>query len=92
MMRLHSIEIHNVRGVEHLRVDELPETGVVVIHGENEAGKSTVARLLKEQGWTVVDADQLARDIVEPGEPALTELAEAFGADQNHTTKLQNLS
>ncbi|MFR9855642.1 AAA family ATPase [Corynebacterium striatum] len=42
MMRLHSIEIHNVRGVEHLRVDELPETGVVVIHGENEAGKSTI--------------------------------------------------
>ncbi len=45
------------------------------------SGKSTVARLLKEQGWTVVDADQIARDIVEPGEPALTELAEAFGAD-----------
>ncbi|MFS0143352.1 AAA family ATPase [Corynebacterium striatum] len=46
MMRLHSIEIHNVRGVEHLRVDELPETGVVVIHGENEAGKSTIVEAI----------------------------------------------
>ncbi|HAT6522081.1 AAA family ATPase [Corynebacterium striatum] len=46
MMRLHSIEIHNVRGVDHLRVDELPETGVVVIHGENEAGKSTIVEAI----------------------------------------------
>ena len=46
MMRLHSIEIHNVRGVEQLRVDELPETGVVVIHGENEAGKSTIVEAI----------------------------------------------
>lgn len=46
MMRLHSIEFHNVRGVEHLRVDELPETGVVVIHGENEAGKSTIVEAI----------------------------------------------
>lgn len=45
------------------------------------SGKSTVARLLAERGWSVVDADQIAREIVEPGEPALAELAEAFGAD-----------
>ncbi|KXB56716.1 dephospho-CoA kinase [Corynebacterium sp. CMW7794] len=45
------------------------------------SGKSTVARLLAERGWSVVDADQIAREIVEPGEPALAELVEAFGAD-----------
>lgn len=45
------------------------------------SGKSTVAGLLAERGWSVVDADQIAREIVEPGEPALAELAEAFGAD-----------
>ncbi|WP_347306744.1 dephospho-CoA kinase [Corynebacterium sp. SA-MJD20WY100] len=45
------------------------------------SGKSTVAGLLAERGWSVVDADQIAREIVEPGEPALGELAEAFGAD-----------
>ena len=44
------------------------------------SGKSTVARLLERRGWRVVDADQIARDIVKPGEPALAELADAFGA------------
>ncbi|QCB28221.1 AAA family ATPase [Corynebacterium endometrii] len=39
---LHSIELKNVRGIDHLMLDALPETGVVVIHGENEAGKSTI--------------------------------------------------
>ena len=45
------------------------------------SGKSTVAQLLVEQGWALVDADQIARDIVEPGQPALSELADAFGED-----------
>ncbi|PCC82805.1 dephospho-CoA kinase [Corynebacterium accolens] len=45
------------------------------------SGKSTVAELLAERGWNVVDADQIARDIVEPGQPALAELAESFGSD-----------
>lgn len=45
------------------------------------SGKSTVAALLAERGFAVVDADQVARDIVKPGEPALAELAAAFGAD-----------
>lgn len=45
------------------------------------SGKSTVARRLKELGATVIDADAIAREIVEPGQPALAELAEAFGSD-----------
>lgn len=45
------------------------------------SGKSTVAKLLAEHGFPVVDADQLAREVVEPGQPALAELAEAFGQD-----------
>ena len=45
------------------------------------SGKSTVAQLLEEQGWVLVDADRIARDIVEPGQPALGELAAAFGDD-----------
>lgn len=43
------------------------------------SGKSTVAKLLREQGIPVVDADQVAREIVEPGMPALRQLAEEFG-------------
>ncbi|ACP32965.1 dephospho-CoA kinase [Corynebacterium aurimucosum] len=45
------------------------------------SGKSTVAQLLLRHGWVLVDADHIARDIVEPGQPALTELADAFGED-----------
>lgn len=42
------------------------------------SGKSTVATRLKGLGARIVDADKIAREIVEPGEPALAELAEAF--------------
>ncbi len=45
------------------------------------SGKSTVADLLSSEGFLIVDADQVARDIVEPGQPALAELVEAFGED-----------
>jgi len=38
-------------------------------------GKSTVARLIAERGIPVLDADQLAREAVEPGQPALAEIA-----------------
>lgn len=45
------------------------------------SGKSTVARLFAERGAIVVDADQVAREVVEPGEPALAEIVEHFGPD-----------
>lgn len=45
------------------------------------SGKSTVARMLGGAGFAVVDADQIARDIMAPGSPVLDEVAAAFGAD-----------
>ncbi|GAA3513880.1 dephospho-CoA kinase [Corynebacterium pilbarense] len=45
------------------------------------SGKSTVARMLGDAGFAVVDADQIARDIMEPGSPVLGEVAAEFGAD-----------
>ena len=45
------------------------------------SGKSTVARMLGGAGFVVVDADQIARDIMAPGSPVLDEVAAAFGAD-----------
>jgi dephospho-CoA kinase len=42
-------------------------------------GKSTVARMLAARGAAVVDADRLAREVVEPGMPALAEIAAEFG-------------
>lgn len=44
------------------------------------SGKSTVASLLSERGAIVVDADLIARRIVEPGSPVLENLVEEFGA------------
>lgn len=44
-------------------------------------GKSTVAGLLRERGVSVVDTDDLARQVVAPGQPALAEIIAAFGAD-----------
>jgi len=44
-------------------------------------GKSTAARLLETAGVAVVDTDDLARLVVEPGQPALEEIREAFGAE-----------
>lgn len=43
------------------------------------SGKSTVARMLGARGATVIDADLLARDVVEPGAPALAEIVAEFG-------------
>lgn len=45
-MQMHSIELKNVRGIEHLVIDDLPERGVVVIAGDNEMGKSTIAEAI----------------------------------------------
>ncbi|MFA9428862.1 dephospho-CoA kinase [Egicoccus sp. AB-alg2] len=52
---------------------------LVGLTGGIGSGKSTVARRLAELGAPVIDADQVAREVVAPGEPALAELAERFG-------------
>jgi dephospho-CoA kinase len=44
------------------------------------SGKSEVSRRLAAHGALVIDADVLAREVVEPGTPALAEVVEAFGA------------
>lgn len=45
------------------------------------SGKSTVANFWRSQGLAVVDADQLAREVVAPGAPALAEIERAFGPE-----------
>ena len=53
----------------------------IALTGGIGSGKSTVARLLEARGAVVVDADAIAREIVEPGQPALVEIREAFGPE-----------
>ncbi|MGH4027549.1 dephospho-CoA kinase [Actinomycetota bacterium Odt1-20B] len=45
------------------------------------AGKSEVSRLLVERGAVLIDADRIAREVVEPGTPGLAAVVEAFGPD-----------
>lgn len=49
--------------------------------GPTGAGKSTVARLLEQNGIPLVDADAIARTVTEKGSPVLSALADAFGND-----------
>ncbi|MBK7858647.1 MAG: dephospho-CoA kinase [Archangiaceae bacterium] len=48
---------------------------VVGLTGGIATGKSTVTQMLRELGAVVIDADQLAREVVAPGGPALQEIA-----------------
>ena len=52
----------------------------VALTGNVGAGKTTVAELFKKWGATIIDADQLVREIQSPGQPALVQVAQRFGA------------
>ena len=53
---------------------------LVGLTGGIAAGKSTVAQHLTSLGALEIDADKLAREVVEPGTPALAQIAAEFGA------------
>lgn len=54
---------------------------VVGLTGGIATGKSTVSNLLREHSLPVIDADILARQVVQPGTPALAQIVATFGAD-----------
>ena len=54
---------------------------LVGLTGGIGAGKSSVAALLAERGAVILDADQVARDVVEPDQPAFAALVERFGPE-----------
>ncbi|THH01649.1 hypothetical protein EW026_g1084 [Hermanssonia centrifuga] len=54
---------------------------VVGLTGGIATGKSTVSAQLKSFGLPVVDADLIAREVVEPGTPALARIVKHFGED-----------
>ena len=53
---------------------------VIALTGGIAAGKSLVAAELQSHGLEVIDADQVARAVVEPGQPALEQIVARFGA------------
>ena len=54
---------------------------VVGLTGGIASGKTTVSRMFSELGIPVIDADDLAREVVEPGTPGLKQIVEEFGED-----------
>lgn len=54
---------------------------VLGLTGGTGAGKSTVAALFAQRGWTVIDFDQISREVCVAGSPCLAELAQAFGEE-----------
>lgn len=53
---------------------------LVALTGGIASGKSTIARRLAELGAVIVDADQIVRDVQQPGSPVLAAIADEFGA------------
>jgi dephospho-CoA kinase len=52
---------------------------LVGLTGGIATGKSTVSAMFRGLGCVVIDADRLAREVVEPGQPAYNEIVETFG-------------
>lgn len=59
----------------------MPTVYSVGLTGGIGSGKSAVSRLLAEHGAVVLDADVMAREVVEPGTPGLAAVVEAFGPE-----------
>ena len=57
---------------------------VIGLTGQSGAGKTTVSRVFAEEGFAIIDADIISRQVMEKGQPCLTELAEAFGCEIIH--------
>lgn len=62
-------------------MSKVGEQMIIGLTGSIATGKSTVANMLKERGIPVVDADEVARVVVEKGRPALQKIVEAFGEE-----------
>ncbi len=57
---------------------------VIALTGGIASGKSRISRYLAEQGYPVFSADEAARAVVEPGQPAWEALRQAFGPEYFH--------
>ena len=54
---------------------------IVGLTGGVASGKTAVSQVLKEEGAYIIDADQIARELVQPQKPAWNELIKAFGQE-----------
>lgn len=54
---------------------------VIGLTGQSGAGKTTVCEVFRREGFDVINADLISREVTGKGEPCLNELAEAFGSE-----------
>lgn len=54
---------------------------IIGLTGSIASGKSTVSSMLKRKGYPIVDADEIARLVVEPGTPTIQAIREEFGQE-----------
>lgn len=54
---------------------------IIGITGQSGAGKTTLTNYLKKNGYSVINADHVARSVVEPGKPCLKELVKMFALE-----------
>lgn len=58
---------------------------IIGLTGSIASGKSTISQLLKDKGYALIDADIVARLVVEPGSNTLKEITNQFGSEVLHS-------
>jgi dephospho-CoA kinase len=64
-----------------MRIERRSRIPRIALTGGIASGKSTVARLFQTLGAQLIDTDQISRDLVQPGSPALQDIIQRFGTD-----------
>jgi dephospho-CoA kinase len=64
---------------QHVKNSEEVRFVIIGLTGSIASGKSTVSTMLKRKGFPIVDADEIARQVVELGSPVLQEISRVFG-------------
>lgn len=54
---------------------------IIGLTGSIASGKSTVSKMLEEKGYPIIDADRVARQVVEPGSETLKKIGDLFGEE-----------
>ncbi len=57
------------------------DIAVIGLTGQSGAGKTTVCRVFEENGFVIINADKIARQVMEPAQPCLAEVVECFGKE-----------
>ena len=69
----------NIEMDEFIEIREKSDILLLGVTGGIASGKTTVANMLKDLGAPIIDYDEISRELVYPGQPALREIVEYFG-------------